>query len=72
VLSSLIHSHLRLLAAEVLVHICSHAHAFVRNQDVDSDDCTIDPVKNTPVLPENSVPCDIKIKVKQVRQRQGW
>ncbi|KAF5828173.1 hypothetical protein DUNSADRAFT_18099 [Dunaliella salina] len=34
-------------------------------EDADTDDCSIDPVKNTPVLPENSVPCDIKIKVKQ-------
>ncbi|KAF5835058.1 hypothetical protein DUNSADRAFT_8002 [Dunaliella salina] len=34
-------------------------------EDADVDDCSFDLVKNTPILPDNSVSCDIKIEVKQ-------
>jgi hypothetical protein len=52
-------------------HKCTHTYTHTLShtctqQDAQSDDCSIDPVTNKPVLPENSVPCDIKVKVKQV------
>lgn len=63
---ALVRAHLHMLTrTRARAHTCMCT--CVNAQDAESNDCTMDPVKNKPILPENSVACDIKVKVKQVR-----